>query len=328
MSALQQFVLNNLLPALVAGALAWATVWAGIHVLRVRHGKLRLCLFTAPLLKSTLVLLGLGMVLPWPRDLFGAWHAEALPPAAVIPFFLSITGATILGRSALVQRARRRALVGAAPADERAARLHRALDHVMDVFASRRAEIVLRCGCEPDIVRPDVRVTDEPLHSPIVIPDRRPTIVFPAGLIGRLSEAELEGAIAHEIAHTLLRDPRSCFSSETVKSLSVANPLAAAMAAQLHREEEKACDDLAVAAIGDADTYAGMLLTCYRYARETSLPYIGTLRYLPHLMGVKPMLSERIERLLDEAGPGHDMPAQYAAFGVLWVLIVAVFFST
>lgn len=58
MSTLQQFALYNLSPALVGGTLAWAAVGAGVHLLGVRNGKLRFCLFSAPLVKSTLLLLG------------------------------------------------------------------------------------------------------------------------------------------------------------------------------------------------------------------------------------------------------------------------------
>lgn len=67
MSPVARFLLYNLLPAMAAGIFAWALVHAGIQLLRIRHGKLRLCLYMAPLIKSTLVLTGMTLALRWPR---------------------------------------------------------------------------------------------------------------------------------------------------------------------------------------------------------------------------------------------------------------------
>ena len=141
MNTVEQFVLYNLLPALVTGAVAWAMIWAGIQLLGVRDGKLRLCLLTAPLVKSTLVLLGIGLVLPWPRDVFLAWHAGALPPTSVAPPFMVLSGLAVVTRSFLAKRARRLALQDSFDAGVTAPRVVAALDRVMGSFDRRRADI-------------------------------------------------------------------------------------------------------------------------------------------------------------------------------------------
>ncbi len=128
MSTLQQFLLYNLLPGLVVGALAWVAVLGGIELLRIRHGSLRSCLLGFPLVKSTLVVLGVGMVLPWPREVFGAWHANALPLRTVLPAYLAMTVVVLTGRALLVRRSRQRALQDTLPAEENSPRLVRALD--------------------------------------------------------------------------------------------------------------------------------------------------------------------------------------------------------
>ena len=326
MNAIQQYALYNLLPALVGGAIAWAAIGSAIYLLGVRHGKLRLCLLSVPLLKSTLLLLGVGLVLPWPRDVFGTWHAQALSPTRVFPFFLLFTGAAIAARTLLAARARRQALAGATAAESSSPRLSKALDEVIQETHQRRQIIIDRCGFAPKLARPDLLVATSPLSSPLIVTDEAPTIVFPANLIDRLSDQELRGALAHELAHLELRTPFSCFSSASVQSLAVANPLASIMAGQLYREEEKACDDMAVAATGDPETYAGMLLKAYRFAHPRGGSMTATLQYVPQLLGLRPMLAERIERLMGDETPGERMGWQYAGFAAIWIGIVAVFF--
>jgi len=328
MSALEQFGLYNLLPALVGGALVWAVVGAGVYALSVHHGKLRFCLFSAPLIKSTLLLLGIGLVLPRPREVFEAWHAAAFGPSQVLPFFLLFTGAALAVQSVLTVRARRAALATAAPAETASPRLSAALDHVMLQLDERRQAVLDRCGCEPRLDRPQLLVSRSSIHSPLVATDKPATIVFPEALIGQLSDAELRGALAHEVAHLQLRKPLSCFSSATVQKIAVANPMATIMASQLLSEEEKACDDLAVAATGDAESYAGMLLKAYRFAHPARRTGAHTLHYLPQLLGFKPMLTERVERLMGDAPPGAGMGLQYAGFAVLWAAVIVLFFNT
>ena len=146
MSALEQFGLYNLLPALVGGALAWAVVGAGVYALGVRHGRLRFCLFGAPLVKSTLLLLGIGLVLPRPREVFETWHAAAFGPSQMLPFFLLFTGAAIAVQSLLTLRARRAALASAAPAETASPRLSAALDDVMLQLDERRRAVLTLMG--------------------------------------------------------------------------------------------------------------------------------------------------------------------------------------
>ncbi|MFQ5796068.1 MAG: hypothetical protein ACE5JP_13610 [Candidatus Bipolaricaulia bacterium] len=88
MTVLGQFMLYNLLPSLVAGALAWLMVYAAIVSLKIQRASLRLPLLYVPLVKSTLILLGIGFVLPWPHGVFAAWNEHAVPPLVVLPYVL------------------------------------------------------------------------------------------------------------------------------------------------------------------------------------------------------------------------------------------------
>ena len=76
---------------------------------------------------------------------------------------------------------------------------------------------------EPLPARPALRVRERGLRSPAVVTGHDPTIVFPVALVKQLSDADLEAALAHEVAHVYLRQPVNCFSSETVRAFSAVN---------------------------------------------------------------------------------------------------------
>ena len=325
MSVLGQFLMNNLLPALVAGSLAWALVHVAVNVFDIRHGKLRMCLYMAPLINSTLVLLGLTTVLRWPRQLFGSWSRAAVPPETLWPFFVALTGAGLLVRWALVRRSRRQLVACAVPAPEEG-RLVVALDGAMAAYQRNAKQIAAHCRLEALPGRPELLLADN-LSSPAVVTSTRPAIVFPVRLVDQLADDELEGAMAHELAHLYLRQPGSCYSSENVRIFAMLNPFAGVMAAHLHREEEKACDDVAVDVVGDPDRYAGMLMRSYEYATAHSGGLVGRLQYVPQLLGVRPMLSERVEHLMQRSSEGGEV-RQRVGFAVTWALLIVLFFNT
>ncbi len=324
MTLLLQFLMHNVLPSLVAGLLVWLAVRAAIAAFQIEHGTLRLCLLSAPVLKSTLVLVGVGLVFPWPQQVFSAWHASALPPSSVLPVLALWAGLALIAREALARRARRAVLQGSQVADGKHPRLTRALDRVMKAFDSRARDLTQRC--RPRIRRPQLRVAGRRLPSPAALASERwPVIVFPADLEQRLTDAELEGALAHEVAHIALRRPWWC-SSLTLGSVAGAMPTATLMAAQVRGEEERACDQIAVAAVGQPEAYAEMLLKSYRFAVEQRRPFVGRLRYVPQLLGFQLTLSERIERMIQAPSRPQRIRLQLFATWGAWMALYLLFF--
>ena len=141
-----------------------------------------------------------------------------------------------------------------------------------------------------------------------------------------MDDESIDGAMAHELAHLQIRRPLSCTSSECLRSLTLLNPVAALMSRQLELEEEKACDDVAVAIIGDPEAYAAMLLDGFRFARDRVGAGWSGLRVAAQLTGSRSALSERVERLLEAPENRRSLSAQLPYFAMLWmVLAVAVF---
>lgn len=326
MTGLAHFLLYNLLPSILAGALVWLLVATAFTLLPIRQAALRLCLLWMPLAKSLFVLLGIGLILPWPAPFFRNWQAAALSPRQVIPFLLLWAGGATLLYEALVRRVRRRLLREAQPAPER---LERTLDDVLAAYRQRAS-----CRCDNGLVcsdaslpRPQLFVSDH-LRSPLALTaGGRPAILFPAGLAGKLDDEELAGALAHEVAHFRLRWPGWC-SVGALRKLAVVSPVAGLVSAHIYREEEKACDDMAVRITGEREAYADMLLKSYRYALAQDRSLAKHLAFLPHLLGRRPALSERVERLLHEPEPAARQPLQLLLTLLLWLAASAVLFQS
>lgn len=326
-----QFLQYNLLPSLVAGTLAWVVIYAAISVLKIEFGPLRLTLLFIPLVKSVLILLGIGLVLPWPRDVFQAWHARALPYNLVLPYLLVWAGIALLARSMLIQRAREMALRDAVPAEKAAPRLVESLERVKSAFDSCQVPMVgggLVCCVHGKLPDPQLLVSEGGLDSPLVLTSEdTPTIVFPLKLVSELDDDELDGALGHEMAHFTLRRP-ACCSPTYVNNLSPMSPIAQLVAKQLKREEEKACDDMAIASLGKPEVYAGMLLKSYRFATKMGSPFANQLQALPQLLGFKPDFTERVERLLAGDPPQKNLWLQSVVSCALSVGAYALFFVT
>lgn len=318
-----QFLLYNLAASVASGLLVLGVVLAGIRVFRIRHGALRSCLMTAPLIKSTLVLLGLTLLVSWPRDLFLNMRRAAVQPEIVVPLFLGFGVLALGARFVWMRRSRALALRDTMSAEEASPRLVQSLDRVMSAYRENDARIIGVCpGAPPG--RPKLLLTDRSI-SPFVATASEAAIVFPRQLVATLSDQELDGVLAHELAHLRLRRPAWC-ASENVQLLSMLNPMAIFMASQLHREEEKACDDIAVAAVGNPDVYAAMLVKSYRFARQSPQSVMIRLQALPQLIGGQPLVSERVERLVEEPAPHERVGVQYISAMAVWAGLVTVFF--
>ena len=326
MTGVIQFVQFNLLPALAAGAAVWLLVIVGLRLFGITQPIYRLCLMTAPLIKSTLVLVGVHALLPWPDSVFGDWQRQAVSAGTMVPVFAVLLVVALVVREVAHRRSRRVVLARAQPASDVSPRLAQALARVLDAYRVNQSAIAVACPVAPAVATPALLVTDESLASPVVMTSGAPTIVFPRQLADELSDDEIDGALAHEIAHVQLRQPLWC-SAGTFQVLAGLNPVAMALASHFRREEEKACDDIAVATVGRPTTYAEMLLKSYRFADRQASPARLVVVHSASLLDWKPMITERIERLVHASWTRPAIWRQLASTAAVWGLIVAVFFA-
>lgn len=326
MNFVSQFLQYNLLPAVLAGLISWLLVYAAIILFKIQHSSLRLMLLLIPVVKSLLVLLGIGLVFRWPRDIFSAWQAQALPFEQVIPILLVWFIGVYILRTFLEKRARSIVIGDAQPLANQFPRLTQSLDRVRTSFDTCPAKMVgegmIFC-VNRELPNARLLLSDE-INSPLVVTsEAEPTIVIPTELVPELTDDELDGALAHEFAHFLLRNP-AWYSSNCARHITPLSPIAALLAFQFRHEEEKACDDMAVTALGKPEVYADMLLKSFRFAAGRSNPLQKRLQVLPQLLGAKPFLTERIERLLQTDSPQANIALQYSMVCLVMIGIWAL----
>jgi GWxTD domain-containing protein len=94
---------------------------------------------------------------------------------------------------------------------------------------------------------------------PVVIGYARPVILMPVGLLAGLPVAQVEAILIHELAHILRQDYLVNLMQTFVEGLLFYHPAVWWISGVIRAERENCCDDLAVAATGDARQYAAAL---------------------------------------------------------------------
>ena len=152
------------------------------------------------------------------------------------------------------------------------------------------------------------------VRMPTAIGAFRPVILFPASVVLGLPTRGLEALLAHELAHVRRHDYLVNVLQTAAETLLFYHPAVWWVSARVRAEREQCCDDLAIAATGDARTYARALMR------------------LEEMRGAAPTLAvaaadgnlwKRIVRLLSqqpaEAGRSAGWLAGALAFGTIVV---------
>lgn len=152
------------------------------------------------------------------------------------------------------------------------------------------------------------------IAEPLLFGFRKPIVVLPTGLSGKLSAAELESVILHELAHAKRWDNWTAAFAHVVTCIFWFYPLLWWMEQRLHRERELACDEMVVrygAASGDYVT--GILKVCRLQLTENVAGVSGVGRS---------NLKDRMEAIMSFSAESAPSPAPKALLGSL---VVAVF---
>jgi beta-lactamase regulating signal transducer with metallopeptidase domain/peroxiredoxin len=140
----------------------------------------------------------------------------------------------------------------------------------------------------------------------------RPMILLPVKALTGLTTEQIEAIIAHELAHIRRYDYLVNLAQSVVETVLFYHPAVWWVSRRMRIEREHCCDDLAVAASGDAVTYA------------RALSNMESLRAAPRLAAAASggSLIDRVRRVLGLKAPAGNQFARYAA-GLL--VAVAVF---
>ncbi|MFU8839631.1 MAG: M48 family metalloprotease [Nitriliruptoraceae bacterium] len=225
----------------------------------LRCAQARVLTAIAPLLAVTAVVVLSGTRLRLPMVMLPAEgaHAVTIPiqdgylnfvPLAVplvAGLWVLVAGARVLRRGI----AHRRTWLGACRALATSTR--------PPVRVVRLAE---RVAVRMQVPAPAIAIVERCRGGAYVVGTRRPILVLGDDLLQRLDPEELEGVIAHELAHVRRRDTPVAAVLGVVRDLMFFVPGAGWAVRQLHRERERAADLLAVRTTGRPGALASGLL--------------------------------------------------------------------
>ena len=146
---------------------------------------------------------------------------------------------------------------------------------------------------------------------PSVIGFLKPIVLVPSSAILNLNAKELELVIAHELAHVKRNDYIINLLQIIVESIFFYHPALWWIAAEVRREREKCCDDLAIEKCGNPQFLVSALLSLEEKMNAT-----------PQLAANGGSLIDRCRRLL---GSDHEKHRSYG-FGL--VMLATVLFCT
>ena len=134
----------------------------------------------------------------------------------------------------------------------------------------------------------------------------RPTVVISRGLMQRLDDEELDGVIAHELAHVVYGGNARLLVMWLLRALQAWNPAALLLFRSLVEVREESCDELAARITRKPAALASALLKVY--GRGHSVPRAGSAARRAHMELVRRADAQathmRVRVLLDHSGSG------------------------
>ncbi len=205
----------------------------------------------------------------------------------------AVTAGVLLGRRAVgvvaARRLLRRATAGAA--DE------------------RLAGTVARLAATMGLRRVRVLLLDDCPGGAFTTGTRRPVVVVDPAVVAELDEDEVEGLLAHELAHVARRDPFLGVVVGVFTDLTFFLPPVRLAARWLHREQEESADELASTHTRRPVALASSILKVWHRATPSAFPR-GACAAVPagqlgngraELSGAAQAVAVRVERLVAPA---------------------------
>lgn len=142
--------------------------------------------------------------------------------------------------------------------------------------SGRGLEALRRLERSAGIAQPIKLLVSESALEPGIVGIFRPVLLLPAGITARLTDAQLEAIIRHELCHVRRRDNLAAAVHMAVEALFWFHPLIWWIGARLVDERERACDE-EVLRLGSApQAYAqGILRVCEFYLESPLLCTAG-----------------------------------------------------
>ena len=168
-----------------------------------------------------------------------------------------------------------------------------------------------------------VRLVESALvQTPLALGFLKPLILLPLGMVNRISPAEVEAVLAHELAHIARRDWLFNLIQALIDALFYFHPAVWWISATIRVERENCCDDVAVALTGNRLIYAKTLVRLQDMARSAKTPTLALgMEGTTGLLRRRPLLLERIKRILHQPQQSASFMEKMIATAILLALI-------
>jgi bla regulator protein BlaR1 len=169
------------------------------------------------------------------------------------------------------------------------------------IWSLRQIRAVRRTATPLDLNLPIPVMSSPSRLEPGVFGICNPVLVLPEGIIDRLTPAQLEAVIAHEMCHVRRRDNLTASIHMVVETIFWFHPLAWWIRTQLVAERERACDEEVVSLTGDPQVYAEAILTVCRLYLESPLVCVSGVTGSNLKKRIEAIVSNRVALSLNVA---------------------------
>jgi bla regulator protein blaR1 len=122
---------------------------------------------------------------------------------------------------------------------------------------------------------PITAMSSPTLIEPGVFGVRKPVLLLPEGITDRLTPAQLDAVLAHEMCHVRRRDNLTAAIHMVVETVFWFYPLVWWIRARLVEERERACDEAVLQSGSDAEVYAEGILSVCKFYVESPLACVS-----------------------------------------------------
>lgn len=158
----------------------------------------------------------------------------------------------------------------------------------------RQLRAIQRAAAPLDLNLPIPAMSSPALLEPGVFGIRDPVLILPAGITDRLTPAQLEAVIAHEMCHVRRRDNLTAAIHMVVEVIFWFHPLVWWVRTRLVAERERACDEEVVSLAGDREVYAEAILNVCKLYFESPLVCMSGVTGSNLKRRIEAILSNRI----------------------------------
>ena len=197
-----------------------------------------------------------------------------------------------------------------------------ALQPVPAELAARFARLARRVGLKRPV---DLRLSKS-INGPLALGMVRSLVLLPVAALTALTPDQLEAVLAHELAHIRRADYLWNILQTVVETLFFFHPAVWWIGANLRRQRELCCDDLAIASCADPVIYATALLLLEEQRAQRPPARLHLALALDGHQSVSTLRS-RIARILgdpamSDRNPGPRSLAPFSLLGVCAALFV------